>query len=250
MLPIYVCDDDPKILKAFEQQITNHLLINEYDLKVRMSTTKPEDLLAAVKKDSCRGIYFLDVNLGQEEMDGFQLGMELRKLDARGFIVYTTAYENFAFKTFQYHIEALDYIVKNTVENTSAHLRRCLDTIVNRLSIEATEQEKEIFTIKLIDTIKYIDISDIYYFETSAGTHRITLYTKEEKIEFLGSLQEIEKNLGTGFLRSHRSYLVNTAKISKLDTKKNQISLHNGHTCLLSRAMRKRLLELLKQGET
>ena len=59
---------------------------------------------------------FLDVELKNEPMDGFGLGKIIRETDPRGFIIYVTAFEELAFETFRYHLEALDYIIKGDME--------------------------------------------------------------------------------------------------------------------------------------
>ena len=50
----------------------------------------------------------MDIGVGY----GFRLGRELRRRDPRGTLVYITSYEDLAWRTFQYHLEAFDYIVK------------------------------------------------------------------------------------------------------------------------------------------
>lgn len=238
MLPIYICEDEEDILEEIEREIKRYVMIHNYDMELRLSTTDPEVLLEQIGLEPKRGIYFLDVDLCHERLDGFHLGQGIRKHDVRGFIVYVTAHDNLAFKTFQYHIEALDYIVKSSSNEMLAGIKRCLDTIVKRMAEESKNDKNQYFTVKIIDTIKYIPISEIYYFETSSRTHRIILYAENERIDFLGKLQEIEKELPSEFVRTHRSFLVNENKIKELNLKNNEVIMMNGQSCLLSRAVK------------
>ena len=73
----------------------------------------------------CRGVYFLDVELKDKSWDGFLLGCELRRRDPHGTLVYITSYGDLAWRTFQYHLEAFDYIVKET-EQAGPAASRCL----------------------------------------------------------------------------------------------------------------------------
>ncbi|MDE7068263.1 MAG: response regulator, partial [Schaedlerella arabinosiphila] len=136
MLPVYICEDDPAIRAFQEDYLKKQILIGEYDMKLVLSSAHPQDILKAVAEAPGRGIYFLDVELKNEPMDGFTLGQEIRKLDARGFIVYVTAFRDLAFETFRYHLEALDYIVKENEQKVQEGIRHSLQVITERMKRE------------------------------------------------------------------------------------------------------------------
>lgn len=247
MISIFVCEDQKTIRDAIEKEINNHVMIHNYDMELVLCTHDPQTLLQQVRQSSSRGIYFLDIDLGEDTLDGFELGNEIRKYDSRGFIIYVTAFSNMAFKTFQYHLEALDYIVKEEPVEMFNGIRRCLDTIVARIAEEANDEHKEFYTIKIMDTIKHIPIDEIFFFETSSRTHRIILYSTTQRIDFIGTLQEIEDELTPRFIRTHRSYLVNIDNIQEINPKKNEIILKNGQVCPISRKMKTSLLAQFEQ---
>ena len=116
MLSVYICEDQEEVRRIQRECLEKQIMIQGYDMEIALSSGCPGEILEAVEKNPGRGIYFLDVELKGEEMDGFALGREIRRLDPRGFIVYVTAYGNLAFETFRYHLEALDYIVKESME--------------------------------------------------------------------------------------------------------------------------------------
>ncbi|KAI4440512.1 response regulator transcription factor [Schaedlerella arabinosiphila] len=240
MLPVYICEDDPAIRAFQEDYLKKQILIGEYDMKLVLSSAHPQDILKAVAEAPGRGIYFLDVELKNEPMDGFTLGQEIRKLDARGFIVYVTAFRDLAFETFRYHLEALDYIVKENEQKVQEGIRHSLQVITERMKREVGEQ-REFFTVKVLDVVRHIPVDEIMFFAT-AGTHRIELYGEKDRIDFIGSMQELEKQLGSRFLRVHRAYLVNVEQIEELDLKNREIRMNNGETCLFSRSVKGALL--------
>ena len=80
------------------------------------------------------------------------------------------------------------------------------------------------------------------FFETSVRTHRIELHAKNDCIDFIGSMQELQEQFGERFLRVHRSYLVNVNKIQELDLKHREILMDNGEKCLFSKNMKGELL--------
>lgn len=241
MLPIYICEDDAKIRAAQEEYLKNQIIMEGYDIEIALSTAHPREILDAVAASPRRGIYFLDVELKGEPMDGFGLGQEIRKLDSRGFIIYVTAFRDLAFETFRYHLEALDYIVKEDEKKMQEGIRHSLQVITERMERESGEQ-REFFTVKILDVIKHIPIDEIMFFE-AVGRHRIELHGERDRIDFIGSVQELEENLGSRFLRVHRAYLVNVEQIEELDLKRREIQMKNGERCLFSRNVKSALLE-------
>ena len=150
-----------------------------------------------------------------------------------------------AFETFRYHLEALDYIVKGDTERMYAGIRHCLKVITERMC-EENKQERSFFSVKVMDVVKHIPVDEIMFFETAGRTHRIELHGKNDRIDFIGSIRELEKELGERFLRVHRAYLVNMAQIAQLDLKNREILMQNGERCLFSRKMKDLLLEKLR----
>ena len=110
MLPIYICEDDERIRDAERRWLEKQILIEGFDMEIVLCTGNPEELLDCLAYGQQQGIYFLDVELKGASMNGFLLGEEIRKRDARGFLIYVTAFQELAFETFRYHLEALDYI--------------------------------------------------------------------------------------------------------------------------------------------
>ena len=134
MLKIFICDDEKPILRHITEQVKKQILINEYDMEVECSCESPVVLLETLRKIRERGnIYLLDVELKHPEYDGFLLGKEIRNTDPQGIIIYITSFRNLAFKTFQYHIEAFDYIVKDA-DKTDRSVAECLKAVTERLS--------------------------------------------------------------------------------------------------------------------
>lgn len=238
MLPIYICEDDPLMLHALTEEINRQIMIQEYDMEVVLATVDPELVLQNASQSKQRSLYFLDVDLNHKELDGFSLGSRLRSCDARCYIVYVTSHMDLAFKTFEYHLEAMDYIPKGNQLRMIKSIRNCLACLVHRLAEEPHYSDDEVFTVCEGSTVKMIPLKDILFFETSPKKHRIILYTDCERIEFTGSLQEISEKITEGFLRTHRSYLVNTEKIKEINYNSRELTLTSGQTCLFSRSMR------------
>ena len=239
MLPVYICEDDEKIRAAQKEYLEKQILMEGYDMEIVLCSGHPREIIQAVKESPGRGIYFLDIELVGEPMDGFGLGQEIRKLDSRGFLIYVTAFPDLAFETFRYHLEALDYIVKGNQDKMQEGIRHCLKVITERMQKEKGE-EREFFSVKVMDVVKHIPVDEIVFFETAGRTHRIELHGENDRIDFIGSMQELEEQLGERF---HRAYLVNVEQIAQLNLKGREILMKNGEKCMFSRGMKGALLE-------
>lgn len=242
MLPIYICEDEEPIRNAERIWLEKQILIENCDMEIVLCTGSPEELLERLGDERRQGIYFLDVELKGASMDGFRLGQEIRKIDSRGFLIYVTAFRELAFETFRYHLEALDYICKQDAEQMYAGLSRCLKVIRERVRREQGEQQ-EYFTIRTLDVVRHVPVNEILYFATSGRTHRIELHGLQDRVDFIGSIQELEKKLGRRFIRAHRAYLVQTDQIAGVDLKNRELVLKNGEHCPFSRTMRQKLLD-------
>ena len=184
----------------------------------------------------------MDVELKDEEWDGFLLGQELRRRDPHGTLVYITSYGDLAWRTFQYHLEAFDYIVKEP-EQIGPSASQCLSEIHLRL-LAQRQAPAEMFTLRTGDTVRHVPLRNILFFETASIPHHVLLHTSNGRMDFLGSLNELENRLGNRFIRTHRAYLVAADKIETVDLKHNKLWV-GSHECLLSRAgkaeLRKRM---------
>ncbi len=244
MIDIYLCDDDEPIRRRIEAALKQKILIEDYDMQIVCSTGAPENLLEHLKTGG-QNLYFLDVELQDGQWDGFLLGREIRRQDPRGILVYITSYGDLACRTFQYHLEAFDYIVK-TSDRLEASLSDCLKALQDRLMTER-QAPVQVYPVRTGSALRYVPLQDILFFETAPRPHHVLLHTVTGRMDFLGSLNEIEAELKGRFLRTHRAYLVALDKIEAIDLKKGKL-LAGGMECLISRAAKPRLLELAGQA--
>lgn len=237
MIHIYICDDDAAVLHEIRTALERKILMENYDMEITRAASTARELLDAVG-DRSRSIYFLDVDLQDGAWDGFTLGRELRRRDPHGTLVYITSYGDLAWETFRYHLEAFDYIVKEP-ERTGASAARCLEAIHARL-LDERRDPAEMFSLRMGSETRHVPLADILFFETAPKPHHVFLHTADSRIDFVGSLNELEKELGERFIRVHRAYLVAADKIEAIAWKENKVRV-GGRECLLSRAGKAKL---------
>lgn len=237
MLNIFVCEDDTVQRKSIVRIIKNAVLIEELDMQLILDTPNPYELLETVKSSQNTGIYFLDIDL-KCDMNGMKLAQQLRLYDPRCFIIFVTSHSELSYMTFQYRVEAMDFVLKDNPAEAKVKIRECLLNALERYTLQTNKTHK-VYTIEIGDRRISVDYNDILFFETSSNIHKVILHAKDRQIEFSSTIKELEKILDDTFVRCHRSFLVNKNNIQEIDTKNRIIYFINGETCLMSTRMMK-----------
>ena len=237
MLNIFVCEDDAVQRKSIVQIIKNTVLIEELDMQLILDTPNPYELLETVKTSQNTGIYFLDIDL-KCDMNGMKLAQQIRLYDPRCFIIFVTSHSELSYMTFQYRVEAMDFVLKDNPAEAKFKIRECLLNALERYTLQTNKTHK-LYTIEIGDRRISVDYNDILFFETSSNIHKVILHAKDRQIEFSSTIKDIEKMLDDTFIRCHRSFLVNKNNIQEIDTKNRIIYFINGETCLMYTRMMK-----------
>jgi two-component system, LytTR family, response regulator LytT len=143
-------------------------------------------------------VIFLDV-----ELPGLS-GLELAPL-ARAAVVFVTAHERYAVEAFA--VEAFDYLLKPV---DPERLARVLD----RLREAAPAEPEAVAKIPVVAPggAELLDFDHVYYVQADGDYSRVHAY--DRSYLSTASLGELAVKLGAGFVRIHRSYLVNLSKVS------------------------------------
>ena len=239
MLDIFVCEDDTVQRQTIVQTIENTVLIEELDMQLVLDAGDPFVLLEKVKTSQNTGIYFLDIDLNSN-MNGMKLAQQIRLSDPRGFIIFITAHSELSYMTFQYRVEAMDFILKDNPAEAKVKIRECLLKAMERYTLQTNKTHK-VYTIEAGSRKISVDHDDIFFFETSSNIHKVILHAKDRQIEFSSTMKELANTLDGNFVRCHRSFLVNKKNIKEIDVKNRILHFTNGETCLISTRMMKGL---------
>ena len=239
MLNIFVCEDNTIQRQTIVQIIQNTVLIEELDMRLVLDAGDPYVLLEKVRTSQNTGIYFLDIDLNSD-MNGMKLAQQIRLFDPRGFIIFITAHSELSYMTFQYRVEAMDFVFKDNPAEAKVKIRECLLNAMERYTLQ-TNRTHKVFTAQIGGRKISVDYDDILFFETSANIHKVILHAKDRQIEFSSTLKELTDRLDDNFVRCHRSFLVNKINIKEVDVKKRIICFTNGETCQMSTRMMKGL---------
>jgi len=179
-------------------------------------------------------LLFLDINM--PEKDGFEL---LELLDEVPITIFTTAFDEYAIKSFEYN--ALDYLLKpinqkrfdQAMDKVKMRLEGTTDiaTDENRLN-----ENSQIF-IKDGDRCWLLKIGNISHFEIVGNYTRV--FFEDEKPMLYKSLNQIEEKLPEAhFFRVNRQQLVNTNYIKDVVpwfNGKLKLTMQNGDEIEVSR---------------
>ncbi len=217
--------------------IQNIVLIEELDMRLVLDAGDPYALLEEVRANRNTGIYFLDIDLNSD-INGLKLAQQIRLSDPRGFIIFITAHSELSYMTFQYRVEAMDFVLKDNPAEMKVKIHECLLNAMERYTLQ-TNRTHKVYTLEAGGRKISVDYDDILFFETSSNIHKVILHAKDRQIEFSSTMKELAGTLDDNFVRCHRSFLVNKKNIREVDAKNRMISFNNGETCLMSTRMMK-----------
>lgn len=237
---IVICEDDAVQLKTIKEIIENYAMIEDNGMNVVLATLSPTDVLAFLETNTA-DCYFFDIDL-KHEITGITLGTKIREKDPIASLVYITTHAEMSYLTFIYKLAALDFIIKDDIDNLKGKVLSTLKE-AHRRYLKIGEQDRvQKLQVKTAGRTHNIDIQNVYFFEASTDSHKIILHLENEHIEFYGRLKNYE-NLHKDFYRCHKSFIVNKNKIANIDSKERIVFLDNGEMCYASARLIKSLLK-------
>ena len=94
----------------------------------------------------------------------------------------------------------------------------------------SNNQLNKFILIKHLDTKRKVYLRDICYIESN--NKKVIFHTNYGELEIYEKMDNLEKELGDTFFRSHRCYLVNMEKITEYNS--NSIIVTNGDNLVLA----------------
>ncbi len=192
-------------------------------------------------------LLFLDIQM--PKLDGFEV---LELLDRKPYVVFVTAYDEYALRAFQVH--AIDYLLKPFTPARFAEVVAHAEEMVRRgtpanTASAAASVRKPLQRIAFKDgaTIDVVPVQRIDYIE--AQDDYVHVYSRGQKHVKQQTLGDLEGLLdATRFIRVHRSYIVNVESLARVEpyAKDSRVALlKDGTRVPVSRAGYERLKGLL-----
>ncbi|MDG3141700.1 response regulator transcription factor [Streptococcus suis] len=229
---IFVLEDDFKQQERIETVISKFLERQNIVPKKFDISGKPHQLLQSIEEKGVHQLFFLDIEIKEEELKGLEVAKQIRAIDPFASIVFVTTHSEFMPLSFRYQVSALDYIDK---ELEAAEFESRIESALSHVhgkNCKAVSDDSFYFKSKYAQ-VQY-PFSEVYYIETSPRPHRVILYTKTDRMEFTASLSDILKQ-DKRLLQCHRSFAINPRNVVKVDRHEKQVYFPNGSTCFISR---------------
>lgn len=150
-------------------------------------------------------VVLLDIRMPQ--MDGIELAQHLQKLPKPPVFIFTTAYDSYAIKAFELH--AIDYLLKPIrLGRLFDALTRARHAVPVQTAVlrELLPEPRKHLSIHERGKIHLIPVGQVLFLR--AELKYITVRTAEHEYLIEESLNALEKEFATRFVRIHRNCLV------------------------------------------
>lgn len=200
-LRVLICDDDPDSLRMIYEKAG--AFFDKLNADAVFDRFEQAELISEEQLLDC-DIALLDVDLEGQEQSGIDLARRLREVNSKAVILFITNFIEYAPEG--YEVQAFRYILK-----------RDLNVVLGRYLLQAMEQLSEASDVLQLQSrgqIQDVPFDRIVYLEVQG--HSVSVFTDGETYTVNASLNSFEQKLEKyGFLRVHKSYLVNMRHIRK-----------------------------------
>lgn len=247
---IAICEDDRDQNEHLNYMIKKScIFLSSEHQKFEISNTfySYESIFQFINSSSkLPDIYFLDIQLSSkpDDKNGIELANLIRNRQKTAQIIFITTHDELALLTFEYQIEALDYIVKGNEEaKIQTKITQDLEKSAYKLE-EFLEKKNNIFTYQIGNNFYRVNIDDIYYISTTPFPHRLKIIAKNEISEFTGDIKNIQDKIPS-FIKVSQSYLVNMKNITSINLKKRLILFPTGEEIQFAFSAKRKIKEYL-----
>lgn len=204
MVRIGICDDE----KAVRERIASQMqaLVPKDCLVLYASG---EDVLAEQRQCD---ILFLDIQM--PGTDGMTVAKKLRERNSRQILIFVTALKEYVYEAFD--VKAFRYLVKPFSQKRLQEVLCAAVEECGHMPAVSGPKRKQLLVRSKGECIR-VFLEDILYAEVY--NRKVILHQREKTLEYYQRLSELESELGSGFVRVHRSYLVQLRCVERYNAK-------------------------------
>lgn len=205
MIRVAICDDEKIFLDYYVKIINNIKKLYSYNIEI-FKFNSGEELLNFININEMKfNIIFLDIIM--EKINGVETAKKIRQIDKITEIIFLTNSKDYALEG--YEVKAYNYIVKSS-EFMEEKIYESIRDLYSRVN--------DFIVINNKSVIERIETKEIVYIESNK--RKIIFNTTECKYEMYEKLDNIYADLKQrGFIKVHRSYIVNREFIKKIEAK-------------------------------
>lgn len=217
MIRIAIVEDE----ELYIEQLTGYLKQYQKEMGEELEVTVYRDGDGITAKYTAQfDIILMDIQM--RFVDGMSAAEEIRRMDSEVVIMFITNMTQYAIKG--YEVGALDYILKPV---SYFPFSQKLSHAITRVK----RRENTYITVPVKGGIQRLDVSDIYYIESSG--HNLIFHTRKEEYVAALTMKSIEEKLtGLGFSRGNKCYLINLKHVEGI---RDKCAIVKGEKLQLSR---------------
>ena len=218
MLTILICDDDTVFAGKLKRQTES--FFQREKLSARVFSFSAMEEIGGEILSSC-DIALLDIDFAKKPYNGLDIAHRLREVRKDAVLIFITNYIEYAPEG--YEVSAFRYLLKEKVETK---LEPCLTEALAHL-----RQGSSVFKLMVDGEVVEIRLDDLLYVESMG--HTLYYHLPDRQYSVYSSLSRAEEELSQrGFLRIHKSYLVNMGHLRRFSVK--EALLDNGQVLPVS----------------
>lgn len=217
MIRIAVCDDNALAAEQIQKILSQEC--RHFWEECRIEVFADAVTLVEADRENRFDVLFLDICM--PEMDGFQLAEKVRKNSSKRFLIFVTSQDDLVYQVFTY--EPFDFIRKRSEEL----MRQDIAEVLARLSAQFVQEEVLVLegAYHIREKIRIREIRYLW----SQKNYLLYMLENNRQVRVRGTMAEAQRALEQkGFLRIHKSLLVNMRYIERIDYQQNRLEIIGG----------------------
>lgn len=218
MLNFAICDNSIHDLHRLSNMLEKIFVKNNLDAQIVISTLDASQLLHYVDENHI-DVLILGIKLSSNS-SGLDVAKIIRNKNKDCYIIFITAHIEFVFAAFKY--KTFDFLCKPIA-------KEILEETILRLfeDVKSSSSNKKYICLGNHNTL--INGNSIQYIKRDGM--KLLFCTDTKTYSVYSSFNKIQQQLPENFVRCHKSFIVNTNNITRLDLKSNLIYFKNNETC-------------------
>ena len=203
MLRIGICDDEKEMRFALRYKLERILETRSIDSEIYEFSLGDRLAEWYGKHTGELDLVFLDIEMSGS--NGMETAGLLRRDDSSLQIVFVTGHPDYVFDG--YSVGALGYLMKPPSGSA-------LDDILSRAMAALHKSTEDVFIVSNSEGSHRLPKSTILYF--SSDKRQVICSAQSGRYTFYARLDDVENEVGSGFVRIHQRHLVNASAVERI----------------------------------
>lgn len=220
MVNVVVCDDNDAFRQKVIEQVKKYMNNIGHEYNILEFKDYNNKFINIIKDDLTNVIYILDIETPTRS--GIDIARIIRREDVESPIIFLTGHEELGNLVLARNINILSFI--NKFDNFTSKLKVSLDTAMKLMN------KKHMLRFNDRGSIYSIDCNKILYITTDTIARKTIIVTNNIEYKVNNSLKFFIDSLGTDFIQTHKSCVVNKNRLANVNLNNNTITFDNGVT--------------------